>query len=571
MHLTIRQKLMGLAAGGVLATGVVAGIGLWGLGVLSRSLGDVERTGKALRNHQDADMMHDAIRADVLAALLADSKDTLAGVKKDLADHAQTLAARVEDNRKAGLSAEVAATLGRIGPALDDYRRSAATLVDVASTDRAAAQDGLPKFLEKFEVLEGLMGDASDRIEASVAAAIAVGDTNRDRARGGIVICALLSLALLAFVSLAVIRSIAAPLALVTARLKDIAEGDGDLTLRVAYDRPDELGALAVYFNTFVAKMNRSVGSISGAAQQLAAAAEELSSVNHQMSVNADEATSQTSSANQAAQEVTLHVQNVSSSTEEMTAAINEIAHNASDAARVASDAVRAAGDTSEIVARLGEASVEITKVVDTIAAVAQQTNLLALNANIEAARAGASGKGFAVVANAVKDLANQTGESTNEIRGKIDAVKNQIDAVVTSISSITTVIEHINDLQASIATAVEQQSATASEMSRAIGEAASGTSRIADVLGTVSSVVQSTSTGASDGTEASNGLARMAAELQQLVSQFRFDHEGEPAQPAANRTVAMAEPEALDIDVDAFAGVRQRRFTQQTDDQDRG
>lgn len=571
MHLTIRQKLMGLAAGGVFASGVVAGLGLWGLGVLSRSLGEVERTGKALRNHQDADMMHDAIRADVLAALLADSKDTLTGVAKDLADHAQTLAARVEDNRKAGLSTDVAATLERIVPALDEYRKSAATLVELAGTDRAAAGEGLPKFLEKFEVLEGLMGDASDRIEASVTAAIAVGDTDRDRARGGIVICALLSLALLAFVSLAVIRSIAAPLALVTARLKDIAEGDGDLTLRVAYDRPDELGTLSAYFNTFVAKMNRSVGSISGAAQQLAAAAEELSSVNHQMSVNADEATSQTSSANQAAQEVTLHVQNVSSSTEEMTAAINEIAHNASDAARVASDAVRAAGQTNEIVTRLGEASVEITKVVDTIAAVAQQTNLLALNANIEAARAGASGKGFAVVANAVKDLANQTGESTNEIRGKIDAVKSEIDAVVTSISSITTVIQHINDLQASIATAVEEQSATASEMSRAIGEAANGTSRIADVLSTVSTVVQSTSTGASDGTEASNGLARMAAELQQLVSQFRFDHDGEPAQAAANRTVAMAEPEALDIDVDAFAGVRQRRFTHQPDDQDRG
>ncbi len=174
-------------------------------------------------------------------------------------------------------------------------------------------------------------------------------------------------------------------------------------------------------------------------------------------------------------------------------------------------------------VAKLGESSAEIGEVIKVITSIAQQTNLLALNATIEAARAGEAGKGFAVVANEVKELAKQTAKATEDISRKITAIQTDTKGAVEAIGTITGVISQINDISGTIATAVEEQSATTNEMTRNVADAAKGSGEITHNIAGVAEAARGTSTSAQESQKAANELAEMATQLQGLVSQFKI------------------------------------------------
>ncbi len=206
-----------------------------------------------------------------------------------------------------------------------------------------------------------------------------------------------------------------------------------------------------------------------------------------------------------------------------MSATIGEIAKNATEAARVACEAVTAAESANQTVSKLGDSSVEIAKVIEVITSIAQQTNLLALNATIEAARAGEAGKGFAVVANEVKELAKQTANATEEIKQKITVIQENSGGAVTAIGGIKEVIDKISHISTVIATAVEEQSATTSEMSRNVTEAARGATTISGNIEGVAEAAQSTSTSVGEAQAATEHLARMANQLRELVGNFKI------------------------------------------------
>jgi methyl-accepting chemotaxis protein len=174
-------------------------------------------------------------------------------------------------------------------------------------------------------------------------------------------------------------------------------------------------------------------------------------------------------------------------------------------------------------VAQLGDSSAEISQIVKVITSIAEQTNLLALNATIEAARAGEAGKGFAVVAGEVKELAQETAKATEDIGRRIETIQADTAAAITAIDQISTVIDEINQSQSTIASAVEQQSATTTEISRSIADAANGTGEIARNIASVADAASSASEGVDDTQRAADDLARMAGELRQLVGQFRY------------------------------------------------
>jgi methyl-accepting chemotaxis protein len=188
------------------------------------------------------------------------------------------------------------------------------------------------------------------------------------------------------------------------------------------------------------------------------------------------------------------------------------------------------ADTTNATVQKLGESSAEIGKVIKVITSIAEQTNMLALNATIEAARAGEAGKGFAVVANEVKELAKETAHATDDISRMIEAIQADTKGAVDAIQQIGAVINQINDISNTIASAVEEQTATTHEISRNVVEAAKGSGEIAQNITAVAQAAETTTEGAGNSQKAATDLARMAAELQKLVAQFDYEPREEMA-----------------------------------------
>jgi len=297
----------------------------------------------------------------------------------------------------------------------------------------------------------------------------------------------------------------------------------GDLTKEVTVRGADSIGQMGEGLASFMRAMRENLSELMGSAKALSGSSDHLTAISQQMAGNAAETASQANIVSAASEQVSKNVSVVATGSEEMLASIREISKSANESARVAKTAVAVADTTNKTIAKLGESSLEIGKVIKVITSIAQQTNLLALNATIEAARAGEAGKGFAVVANEVKELAKETAKATEEIGQKIDAIQGNTKAAVKAIGDIGDIINQINDLSNTIASAVEEQTATTNEIGRNVTEAAKGTGEIARNITGVATAAESTTGGASETQKAALELNRMAGQLQSLVSRFKI------------------------------------------------
>jgi methyl-accepting chemotaxis protein len=315
------------------------------------------------------------------------------------------------------------------------------------------------------------------------------------------------------------IDAIASPVNEAASVLERVARQD--LRVQVQGQYAGDHAAIKRSINTMVHDLRASIQSIGGNASTLGSASGELMSISEQMASGAEETARQTEVVSAASEQVSKNLTVVATSSEEMLASIREIAKSANEAARMAKSAVGVADATNVTVKKLGDSSVEIGNVIKVITSIAEQTNLLALNATIEAARAGDAGKGFAVVANEVKELAKATAKATEEISQKIEAVQAETLGAVSAIAEISRAITQIDDVSTTIASAVEEQTATTNEIGRNITEAARGAGEIAQNVSTVASAAQSTAQGATDTQKSARQLTEMAAALQRLVAGF--------------------------------------------------
>ncbi|WP_180137481.1 methyl-accepting chemotaxis protein [Desulfoluna butyratoxydans] len=357
-------------------------------------------------------------------------------------------------------------------------------------------------------------------------------------------------LALFVGVAFLIANAITRPINRTSEMLRDIAEGEGDLTRRLEVASKDELGVLATWFNAFVEKVHTIIRELSLHAEKVTGAGVELSGLSDEMSGGASEMNELAGGVTRSAEEMSsvmvnvaasseqtaTNVNTVAAATEEMRATIAEIAERSEKARGVTSDMVDQAHGARANMDALGQAATEIGKVTETITEISEQTNLLALNATIEAARAGDAGKGFAVVAGEIKALAAQTAEATGEIRSRINGVQSSSVQSVEGINRISTVIEEVSELVAAIAAAVEEQSVSTGEIAENLAQASAGlqevnsqvarssgvAEEIARDMGAVSRSAHQLTGGSSTVRDRSEDLSRLAGGLNSVVGQFK-------------------------------------------------
>ncbi len=359
-----------------------------------------------------------------------------------------------------------------------------------------------------------------------------------------------ISVALATGLGIVISRAVTRPIRRTAGMLKDISEGEGDLTMRLTVTSRDEIGDMATYFNRFVEKLQGIIGRIAGSVATVASSATELSATATQLASGAEETTNQSAQVAAAAEQMSANMTTMAASTEQMsanvktvTAAVEEVTVSVSEMTKSTERAAAAAKDANQLIAasntqmsNLRDAADQIGHVIEVIQDIADQTNLLALNATIEAARAGDAGKGFAVVASEVKELAKQTAGATGNIRQRIEGIQGSTSLAVESMDGIGGVIRQVSELSQIIASAVEgqristrdiaismAQSATAAQaVAKGVTESASASEEIARIIVGVDQAARQTAQGASQTKSTGSELSAVAEQLRSLIGQFK-------------------------------------------------
>ncbi len=295
---------------------------------------------------------------------------------------------------------------------------------------------------------------------------------------------------------------------------------DGKINLQ--YRNPDPRSVFAHDFNHFIEEIDTVVKRATDTARELKDSSTGLTEASQNLTTGVEEMSSRTENVTDSATRMNNHLQMISAAISEMSTSTGEVARNASDASRIAQEANQAASVANNKIRQLGEDAREIGKVLESIRGIASQTNLLALNAAIEAAGAGEAGKGFAVVATEVKELARQASQATEEIKSRMGAIQTSSEDAVQSIAGIASIISHINELNASIAASVEEQSITTKEIEHNVNATATTST---NVVGSIEGFSNVTEIGASNA-QRLNTLAiqldGLSGRMAEIVGRFK-------------------------------------------------
>lgn len=564
---SIKFKIAVMLGVPVIALIALAGFGIHSLGTLSQTTDDLVK--KRFTPLIEVDFAAiNTMRASIKLMLEADRDLHQAFIAEQAIQFApspesrETQRAKIEENigQAEKRIREAVTSLKGSAPEVDELYKGFLTASDAwKSQDRKIVEESMARgdntstvqstseafdimrdnFLDKMQqALDTRIASISEKIsndQETTATTVQEAKDDAEVARfafGAIAGCAfVVTLIFGAVTALGISRAIGRTVAL----LKDIAQGEGDLTRRLNAAGGDELAELARWFNIFVEKLQGIIRDITANADTLSRATVTLSDTATSLSHTAEDSKSQSAasaaateqassnvksvataiteisssastvadssdsisnnlnsiggsveqtSANMntiaaAVTEMSTSIESVAAAIEEMSATLQDVSSSSSEAATVTSEASKMAGRTLDTVRSLGKSAEEIGNVVGVISSIASQTNLLALNATIEAASAGEMGKGFAVVASEVKELARRTARATEEIRAQVQSMQSNTQETVAAIDAISGIIGRIDGIAGNIASRVEEQTQATNNISSNIGEVAQGAGEI--------------------------------------------------------------------------------------------
>lgn len=512
MTWSIGTKLWTLA---LTATALIIAVGLTGLAAvrdMEVALAEVRTSGQALRSHMQGDMVHDALRSDVLAAILAaqsgrlEERDALAA---DIKSHATIFRDAITAEKQLITDPSTLAQIQALLPSLGDYIQGAEKIQSHSFRDLPTAQAGLPEFVGLFETLEPQMESVSESIETWSEA---TGARARETSSGADVTIAGIAAAavLLLIAASRITRAIVRPLQRAVEVTTRIAAGELDNVIEVSGN--DETAQL-------LAAMQRMTGTISGVVVQVREAAESVT-------ISSREVAAGTLDLSQRVEQQAASLEETSSTTQDISRMVANNASMAGQAGGIAKNAVRRARESRGVVERSAGAMEEtnassscIAEIVGTIDSIAFQTNLLALNAAVEAARAGEQGRGFAVVATEVRNLSQRCAAAAREI-------KNLIGDSVEKVQQGTSLVHTSGETIAGTEKSIGELTGLVDSVAESSRDQASGVDQINRAITQMDSATQQNAALVEELAAASASMEGQAQSLLQIVGYFRTGSE---------------------------------------------
>ena len=550
----IQTKFVLLATLAIALQLVLAGVNHW-TDTRDATLSDENNlVRRMVERHIKGDMEHDAIHAEVMAALYDAGRNNGAALKSDIdgfKESAENIVKFFAANmQEPDIHENVLVAYQKAMPDTHAYIDAGqAVLNDISAGHDATAH--LETFLHTFDTLEesnaqitGMLdtwsGDQEKRASAQTEESARIVWT-----LNAVTVLALLSLP---FTAAALVFR---PQRRLTEVMTTLASGKYDIEVD-GTKRPDEIGEMARAVQVFkdhglerqklekeqearriaerAAEEKQAVriratdafaSRMQRIIQEVATAASDLYRTAEAMGYSISSATTRVGSVATASRQTSHNVQSVAAAAEELSATVREIAEQIARSNHNVRDVVTQVTRADGTALSLDEATRKIGQIVDVIQTIAEQINLLALNATIESARAGEAGKGFAVVAGEVKALATQTSKATGEIAANIASIQTVSQQVIDSLRSIKSAIGGVEEISAAISAAVEQQNATTNEIASNMGTAASGTAQITEEIQQVNVATSESSDSAGKVLDAAKTLSHQAGQLSKEVSEF--------------------------------------------------
>ena len=528
--------LLGLGLCGAVFSLLVGLVGFWGLKALGSGMDSTAQVTKAVQSSLELDMMHDALRGDVLRAVISAQGGDTEGVKSAQADtltHGKNIKEHLKEVQAQALNQDLLRQVEALAPLVDRYASKAVEASQPAS-DPEAGKKRMDEFQVIFGELEKRLGATSDLIAAEATQIVKDGEISRINAQRSMMAVTLISsLVLVALALIAtryLMRTLGGEPAQLRAHVQQLAEGN--LSQHIAQQAGDTTSLLA-NLAQMQDKLSRIVSHVRQNAEGVATASAQIAQGNQDLSSRTE---------NQASA-----LEQTAASMEQLSSTVKQNADNARQANQLAQSASAVAVQGGEVVAQvvdtmkgINDASKKISDIISVIDGIAFQTNILALNAAVEAARAGEQGRGFAVVASEVRSLASRSAEAAKEIKSLINASVERVDQG-------TALVDRAGVTMSEVVSSIRRVTDIMGEISAASSEQATGVAQIGDAVTEMDHVTQQNAALVEEMAAAAGSLKGQAQELVQTVAVFNLGALAggatQSAAPVAPRLDTSAQP----------------------------